>query len=93
MPKDPAVRSHPPRSSKHKSVAAVFSQAIDEAVQAGAEPGDMTLHLTLSDISELKRDRSLAVEDISFKAGEMRFKGVKVKSGGVAASTLETGEG
>jgi hypothetical protein len=92
MPKDPATRTQPqPRSSKHRSVAAVFSQAIAEAEKEGVHRNDMTLRLTLGDMSELKRDRSVAVEDISFVAGEMRFLGVKVKGGEVSTSSLDRG--
>ena len=92
MPQETAAKP-PQRRPKNLSVAQTFTQAIDEAEQAGVDRGDMTLNLTLSDASELKRDRTIALEDISFKAGEMRFKGVKVNSGGVSASSLDRGEG
>ncbi|HZZ35192.1 MAG TPA: hypothetical protein VFE03_05670 [Caulobacteraceae bacterium] len=49
----------------------------------------MTLRLTLGDVAALKRDRSLALEEISFANGEMRFRGVKVIAGGLAASELQ----
>ncbi|HEX6859002.1 MAG TPA: hypothetical protein VF138_02210 [Caulobacteraceae bacterium] len=55
------------------------------------KPKDMLLRLTHGDASELKRDRTLAVEDISFADGVMRFLGVKAELGGVTSSRLDTG--
>jgi hypothetical protein len=49
----------------------------------------MTLRLTLTDVSKLKRDESLAVADISFSGGEMWFLGVRVEAGGVPVSLLQ----
>ena len=51
----------------------------------------MTLKLSLNDVAHLKRDRTLAVSDITFTGGVMRFLGVKVEQGGVSESTLERG--
>jgi hypothetical protein len=88
MPPAPSARSAPaPR--KRGTVAAHFREAIGKAVGEGAEQEDMTLRLTLSDFSELKRDGTIAVEDISFKDGEMRYLGVKVTGGGVETSRLD----
>ena len=87
----PADKSQPVRGQRRVSVAVAFSEAIAKAEQDGAVRSDMTLHLTLNDLTELKRDRSLAIEDISFAAGQMRFKGVAVKGGGVTASALDLG--
>ncbi len=50
----------------------------------------MTLRLTLGDASLLKRDPGIAVSDISFDGGTMRYLGVKVQEGGVAESELVT---
>ena len=69
--------------------AEILREAIDKAVAEGGKLDDMMLLLTLSDASELKRDRTLAVEDISFAGGIMRFLGVKVTPGGVTSSRLE----
>ncbi|MFC3077087.1 hypothetical protein ACFODL_03180 [Phenylobacterium terrae] len=89
MPPAQSARSAPaPR--KRGTVAAHFREAIGKALEEGAGQDDMTLRLTLSDFSELKRDGSVAVEDISFKGGEMRYLGVKVTGGGVDASRLDT---
>lgn len=76
-------------NSRLRRSADTFRAAIDEAVASGAKLDKMVLLLTLSDASELKRDRTLAVEDISFKDGVMRFLGVKVEQGGVTASRLD----
>ena len=46
------------------------------------------LKLTLMDSSKLKRDPQIAMDEISFSDGEMRYLGVKVKQGGVVASQL-----
>ena len=73
------------------SPGAVFRKQIEAALAAGAAPEDMTLRLTLGDVSKIRRDRSLALADLSFSGGVMRFLGVKVEQGGVAASNLETG--
>jgi hypothetical protein len=51
----------------------------------------MTLRLTLSDVTALKRDRDLPVADISFTGGVMRYLGVKVEQGGVPESVLDRG--
>lgn len=87
MPPAQTARSAPLR--KRGTVAAHFRDAIGKAVEEGAGQDDMTLRLTLSDFSELKRDHAVAVEDISFKDGEMRYLGVKVTGGGVEASRLD----
>lgn len=67
-----------------------FHEQIEKAVAEGADPADMTLRLTLGDVSLLKRDRTLAVADISFAQGVMRFLGVRIEQGGVAESQLVT---
>jgi hypothetical protein len=66
-----------------------FRGEIDKAEAAGVAREDMTLRLTLGDVHQLRRDSSLAVTDISFIGGVMRFLGVKVAEGGVPQSTLE----
>jgi hypothetical protein len=71
--------------------AVVFREAIEQAEADGVKKAKMTLRLTLRDDSDLKRDRTLAVTDISFKEGEMRFLGVKVEPGGVVVSVLDRG--
>lgn len=84
------LRSTSP-APRRGSAAAVLRSQIEKAVAEGAAPDDMTLRLTLSDVSQLKRDASLAVSDISFADGVMRFLGVKVEQGGVPASVLDLG--
>ncbi len=66
-----------------------FRREIEKAELAGVEKSAMVLRLTLGDVAALKRDRSLAVDDISFAHGEMRFQGVKIVSGGLTASELQ----
>ena len=66
-----------------------FRNAIEKAEADGASRSDMVLRLTLRDVADLKRDRTVAVEDISFAGGVMRYIGVRVAPGGVAVSTLD----
>jgi len=68
-----------------------FRKAIEQAELEGVAREQMTLRLTLRDDSRLKRDRTLALEDISFSDGEMRFLGVKVVAGGITSSSLDRG--
>lgn len=70
------------------SAAQHFRAQIEKAEAGGSSREDMSLHLTLSDVTELKRDRTLPVTDISFVDGTMRYLGVKVVQGGVTASIL-----
>ena len=65
-----------------------FRTAIEKAKQEGVDPSALLLRLTLSDVSRLKRDPSIATSDISFADGQMRYLGVKVAAGEVEASTL-----
>lgn len=69
--------------------AVVFREAIEKLEAEGVKKNKMILRLTLRDDSDLKRDRTLAVSDITFKEGEMRFLGVKVEPGGVVTSVLD----
>jgi hypothetical protein len=70
-------------------VAAVhFRAEIEKAEAEGVARADMTLRLTLNDVNQLRRDRTLPVADISFAGGEMRYLGVKVEQGGVPESVL-----
>ena len=68
-----------------------FRPQIEAAVAEGVAPADMTLRLTLRDVTLLSRDPVIAVEDISFTGGEMRFLGVRVEKGGVPESRLDRG--
>jgi hypothetical protein len=81
----------PPQPARRKPAGQHFRNEIEAAEAQGVGRDVMTLRLTLSDVSALKRDRSLAVEDISFADGVMRYLGVKVESGGVPESTLDRG--
>jgi hypothetical protein len=67
-----------------------FRHEIEKAVEAGADVDDMTLRMTLGDANKLRRDPTLALADISFGGGVMRYLGVKVEQGGVDTSILVT---
>jgi hypothetical protein len=77
-----------PRVAPRPTVAMRFRTEIERAASEGADIEDLTLHLTLGDVEQLKRDRSLPVSDISFTGGAMRYLGVKVVKGDVPASEL-----
>lgn len=66
-----------------------FRDQIETAVAEGVKREDMVLHLTLRDVSLLSRDPTVPVTDISFTGGVMRFLGVRIEKGGVAASALQ----
>ena len=91
MTRDPIRETTRARPGGQKSRPAEFRRAIERAEADGASKAEMVLHLTLSDTADLKRDRTIPVEDISFHDGVMSFLGVKVATGGVTASGLETG--
>jgi len=81
-----------PSSPARRAVAAIhFRNEIEKAEAAGVARKDMTLRLTLSDVNQLRRDANLALTDISFTGGVMRYLGVKVEQGGVAESVLDLG--
>lgn len=61
---------------------------IEKATAEGLGLDDMVLRLTHRDVDYLRRDRSLAVADISFSDGTMRFLGVRIEAGGLEASEL-----
>ena len=79
----------PPLPARRAPPAAHFRGEIEKAEAAGAAREDMVLRLTRGDASKLKRDPGLAVADISFFEGAMRFLGVKVEEGGVPESVLQ----
>lgn len=70
-----------PVSAARPTVAFRFKAEIERAASQGAALDDMTLLLTLGDIQQLKRDRTLPVADISFLGGTMTYLGVKVLKG------------
>jgi hypothetical protein len=77
-----------PVSSRRPSPALRFRVQIEQAAADGLAPDEMMLRLTLGDASLLKRDPNLALTDISFAGGTMRFLGVKIEQGGVVESEL-----
>jgi hypothetical protein len=86
--KSPHPTKSPPPIARLVAPAVQFRGEIEKAEAAGLTRDDMTLRLTHADADKLKRDVSLAVADISFSGGAMRFLGVKVEAGGVPISVL-----
>jgi hypothetical protein len=70
------------------TVAIRFRAEIEQAAAQGVALADMTLHLTLGDVEQLKRDRTLPVADISFAGGTMTYLGVTIVKGDVSGSVL-----
>jgi len=79
----------PPPTPRRGSTAVRFRKEIEQAQAEGVNLDETTLRLTLTDASDLKRDANLAVSDISFTEGVMRFLGVKVEAGGVTKSAFD----
>ena len=65
-----------------------FKSQIQKAKLDGINPSALLLQLSRSDVSRMKRDRSLAISDIRFMNGKMHFLDVLVTEGEVAASSL-----
>lgn len=80
--------SAPANSPPRHSPADRFRKQIEKAEADGLGRDNMTLRLTYGDASLLRRDRSLALADISFAGGVMRFLGVRIEVGGVEESEL-----
>jgi|WetSurMetagenome_2_1015567.scaffolds.fasta_scaffold128496_3 hypothetical protein len=79
-----------PLPSRRASPAVQFRAQIERAEAEGLSRAEMTLRLTPGDASLLKRDRNLALADISFGDGVMRYLDVRVVEGGVVVSELVT---
>lgn len=73
-----------PKSDTILSLRAAIADADDQ----GADRAGLTLHLTHRDAALLKRSPAVAMEEISFLGGEMRFLGVRVEVGSVTVSAL-----
>jgi len=82
----------PPPYIPRAPVATRFRNEIEKAEADGLSRAELTLSLTQKDVSELKRDRSVPLADISFLGGMMTFLGVNVVQGGVTTSILTHGE-
>ena len=76
-------------SRRRGSAAEEMKLLIDQADADGVARKMMVLRMTLRDVSELKRDPKVAMEDIAYKDGQMRYLGVPVAQGGVTQSTLD----
>ena len=79
----------PPISAARPTVALRFKTEIERAASQGVDRDDLTLHLTLRDIDQLKRDRSLPIADISFAGGTMKYLGVKILKEDTPPSVLQ----
>jgi hypothetical protein len=73
-----------PASPNHR-----FRPQIETAIADGAVAADLVLRLTLRDVTQLSRDPEIALADISYAGGEMKFLGVRVEKGGVTESRLD----
>ena len=78
-----------PSPYARRSVADLFRGQIEKAEADGVERSAMILRLTFSDAQQLKRDPGVALTDISFADGAMRYLGVKVEQGGPTQSALD----
>ncbi len=76
------------RSAIRVTVADRFRGEIEKAASEGVALSDLALHLTLGDVSQLKRDRTVALADISFADGAMTYLGVTVVNGNIPQSAL-----
>ncbi len=76
------------RPAVRVTVADRFRTEIERAASEGVALDDLSLHLTLGDISQLKRDRTVALTDISFAGGAMTYLGVTVVKGDLPQSAL-----
>jgi hypothetical protein len=83
-PKKSPIVAKPPRPKIPE-----FRAAIAQAVADGIDRDTLVLRLTLRDESDLRRNPSVAVEEISYADGAMRFLGVRVVGGGTE-SVLDT---
>ena len=82
-----------PEGQARPSAANRLRGEIEKAKADGVRREEMILRLTLSDVSRLMRDATLALEDIRFAGGVMRYLGVRVERGGVGESVLKRPEG
>jgi hypothetical protein len=91
-------QQEPPMSSNNRPEPGINAQAvrikqlrqwIAAAELDGHVVGDMLLRLTCSDAAAVKRHPDVAVHEVSFAMGEMRFMGVRVQEGAVTTSVLE----
>jgi hypothetical protein len=82
------MKAPAPAPAKRPTVAARFRAEIEKALAEGVPADSLALHLTLGDVEQLKRDRNVAMEDVSFTGGEMRYLGVTVIKGDTPASVL-----
>jgi hypothetical protein len=84
---------HPQKPARRRGSSAEEARYLIEAADAdGVKRADMTLRMTLRDVSELKRDPKVPMADISYGPDGMKYLGVAVDQGGVTQSTLDRGD-
>lgn len=81
------------RAPAKRDVIAEFRAAIAAADRDGADREALLLRVTHRDASLLKLSPSVALDEISFADGQMRFLGVRVEVGAVTVSGLAAVEG
>jgi hypothetical protein len=87
------MTSHAPKPPRRRGTAAEEARlAIEQAEADGVDRADMTLRMTLRDVSELKRDHKVPMADIRYGPDGMRYLGVAVDQGGVTQSILDRGD-
>jgi hypothetical protein len=74
------------------TVAHRFKAEIEQAALEGVPLADLTLNLTIGDIEQLKRDRTIPLADISFAGGAMTYLGVNIVKAAAPPSTLRRQE-
>ncbi len=85
-PKKAPTTARPPRPRLPE-----FRAAIAQAEADGTPKEDLVLRLTLKDDADLRRDRSVGLDEIRFVEGRMQFLGVTILAGGVSESALVVG--
>jgi hypothetical protein len=84
---------HAQKPARRRGSSAEEARYLIEAADAdGVKRADMTLRMTLRDVSELKRDPKVPMADISYGPDGMKYLGVAVDQGGVTQSTLDRGD-
>ena len=79
----------PPPSQPADVCIAEFRRWIAKANVEGVPRSDMQLRLSHRDLSNLKRNSGVRLDEISFDAGVMRFLGVEIVTAGSSVSSLD----
>lgn len=91
--KEAAEAARPPRNPNNHTVVAAGVDGLRKVIAAAQAEGVanryMTLHLSRRDLAILKRSPDVAVHEIRFADGEMKFLDIKVAAEPVDVSCLE----